>query len=367
MEQYTTTTYEVLFPGVKLGSVCSRFKDINRPMVRAIDEESAPIALGSQTYVRFRKCLGCCGWICIVLRYDCCVAFSRIAQYASKPNVSALQSVEHLFHHLMYTRCFCLRQHRKSPGHVIHMCDSDLAGDRSYINQCRSQMSHCSEVDRALVNWSSKSNPTTSTVAGTFEFRPATAHRLLHLAHADVSSASAELYAASNAINDAIALTNVWEECGLPTEFPIRMWIDNAACVSFIINRGLVKSKLRHIDCRLSWVQTLHDANVATPIKVPTRFNYSDIGTKLLDFARHAWLRSRWYHWYPLLSSAELTYDDPVEPDQHVDTVEEMESIVEQHVKLIQDLEAAYQSQISRSVAKGRPGLPLGRRGTENQ
>ena len=60
---------------------------------------------------------------------------------------------------------------------------------------------------------------------------------MLHLAHADVSSASAELYAASNAFNDAIALTNVWEECGLPTEFPIRMWIDNAACVSFIINR----------------------------------------------------------------------------------------------------------------------------------
>ena len=149
MEQYITTTYEVLFPGVKLGSVCSRFKDINRPMVRLVDEESAPIAIGSHTYVRFRKCLGCCGWVCIVLRYDCCVAFSRIAQYANKPNVSALQCVEHLFHHLMYTRCFSLRQHKNSPGHVIHMCDSDLAGNRSYINQCRSQMSHCSEVDRA--------------------------------------------------------------------------------------------------------------------------------------------------------------------------------------------------------------------------
>ena len=114
-------------------------------------------------------------------------------------------------------------------------------------------------------------------------------------------------------------------------------------------------------------MQTLHDASVAMPIKVPTRYNYSDIGTKLLDFARHAWLRSRWYHWYPLLCNAELTYDDPIEDDQHVDTVEEMESIVEQHVKLIQSLEDAHRSQISRSVAKVRPGLPLGRRGTRNQ
>ena len=150
------------------------------------------------------------------------------------------------------------------------MCDSDLAGNRSFINQCKSQMSHFSELDRALINWSSKSNPTSSTVAGTFEFRPATAHRLLLNAHADISSASAELYAASNAVNDVIALSNVWEECGLPTSFPICMWIDNAAAVAFIRNRGLVRSNLRHIDCRLNWVQTLHDASVVEPQKVPT-------------------------------------------------------------------------------------------------
>lgn len=199
-------------------------------------------------------------------------------------------------------------------------------------------MSHFSEVDRALVNWSSKSNPTTSTVAGTFEFRPATAHRLLHRAHADISSASAELYAASNAVNDAIALTNVREECGFPAEYPIRMWIDNAACVSFISNRGLVKSNLRHIDCRLNWVQTLHDEKVVVAIKVPTQFNYSDIGTKILDFARHAWLRSRWYHWYPLFSDATLNYDEPIESTPHVDTIEEIEAMAEEHLKLIQRL-----------------------------
>ena len=127
---------------------------------------------------------------------------------------------------------------------------------------------------------------------------------------------------------------------------PICMWIDNAAAVAFIRNRGLVRSNLRHIDCRLNWVQTLHDASVVEPQKVPTQFNYSDIGTKLLDFARLSWLRSRWYHRYPLFSNATLEFDEPIETTPHVDTIEEIEALLEQHAKFIQEIVAKHYARL---------------------
>ena len=324
MERYCETMYQVLFPNMPLGGHLQRKPErVNVPMIRPIDENSPE--LNNEEASFFRKGLGMCGWVALVLRYDACLAFSRIGQFAAKPNQSALHALTHLVHYLYYSRTLCLRQSNDAPGRFRVQSDSDLAGNSSFVNRMRSQMSWIVEVDRALIIFASKVNPTVGSTVANWEFRPAVAHAKLGSSHPDLSSASVELYAAANCVNDTLALTYVLDEAGIVFALPIEIEIDNAAAVAFISHRGAGKSNLRHIDLRLSWIKTLHDSCIVQPVKVPTRHNMSDLGTKILDHQRLIWLRSRWYHIFPMFNGPDkLEYDEVLDSTPHIDHVREL-------------------------------------------
>ena len=67
-------------------------------------------------------------------------------------------------------------------------------------------------------------------------------------AHADVSSAAAEIYAAANATMDILGLSYAIEEMGMEFPFPIILEMDNDAAKIFADNSA-GKTKLKHIDC----------------------------------------------------------------------------------------------------------------------
>ena len=58
--------------------------------------------------------------------------------------------------------------------------------------------------------------------------------------------------------------------------------MDNGAAHIFC-KGSAQKTQLKHVDCGQSWVQTLRDREVMTPVHVPTKENLADIFTKILD------------------------------------------------------------------------------------
>ena len=62
----------------------------------------------------------------------------------------------------------------------------------------------------------------------------------------------------------------------------------------------MVKSKLKHIDCRQEWVKTLRDKNIIVPAYVSTNENVANTFTKILSTQTFTYLRDKimfeYYH-----------------------------------------------------------------------
>ena len=129
----------------------------------------------------------------------------------------------------------------------------------------------------------------------------AMADKRIKEAHADMSSAAAELYAAGNASMDFMYLNHVMEEMDIPYPQPYKLQIDNAAAKTFAKNTA-GRTKLKHIDSRLDWVKTLRNSEISEPVSVPTEVNLGDMLTKILSksvFLKH---RNRCLHRVPSMS-----------------------------------------------------------------
>ena len=77
-------------------------------------------------------------------------------------------------------------------------------------------------------------------------------------------------------------LSYVNEELGIPYELPIEIAVNNTTAIAFA-SGTVKKSKMRHIDARQDWVQALRDGDLVKLVKVDTKNNLADLGTKLLD------------------------------------------------------------------------------------
>ena len=105
----------------------------------------------------------------------------------------------------------------------------------------------------------------------------------------DVSSAAAEIFAASVALNELLHLGYVTSELGLEFPSPIHLEVDNATAIVFSKNQ-VRRSKLRHIDARMAWVEALRDDKLVKLVKVDTAENLADLNSKLLSPVRFRYL-----------------------------------------------------------------------------
>ena len=55
----------------------------------------------------------------------------------------------------------------------------------------------------------------------------------------------------------------------------------------------LLKSKLKHVDCRQEWVRVLRDRDICTPVHVDTKDNLADLFTKILTAPEFERLRGQ--------------------------------------------------------------------------
>ena len=110
--------------------------------------------------------------------------------------------------------------------------------------------------------------------------------------HADVSSAAAEIYAASVALNEFLHLVYLTDELGFSFPSPIPLEVDNATAIMF--SKGTTRrSKLRHIEARQAWVGALRNDSIVNLIKVDTKDNLADLNSKLLDERNFEQLRDK--------------------------------------------------------------------------
>ena len=118
--------------------------------------------------------------------------------------------------------------------------------------------------------------------------------------HAVRSSGEAETFALSQAIDEFLHLSYIWEETGSePMPKPLEMRCDATVAISF--SKGTSgKSRMKHIDCRQAWVNQVRDVKLAKAVDVDTKDNWSDIFTKLMRGTPFVELRDQFMHWVPV-------------------------------------------------------------------
>ena len=242
----------------------------------------------------FMSGCGMIGWLALTARPDVKFAHSRISQHMASPNRGALEAVVHCVRYLARTRHFCLHQLYGEEDLWSFSSDSDQSGNVEIVNKSRNQLGHLGMRGRAPIIFGSKACSTKFEVARSNwdALLNPTCHPKMKELHADVSSAAAEIYAASVALSEILYLSYITEEMGMKFELPITLLIDNSTCIAF--SRNTVKrSKLRHIDCRMDWVKALRDEKLVRLEKVDTKENISDVFTKILDAAVFEKFRDR--------------------------------------------------------------------------
>ena len=107
--------------------------------------------------------------------------------------------------------------------------------------------------------------------------------------HTDISSAAAEIFAASVVLSELLHLGYVTSELGLSFPQPILLEVDNATAITFLKDQ-VRRSKLRHINCRQAWVEALCDEHIVKLTEVDLNGNLADLNSKLPNVVRFEYL-----------------------------------------------------------------------------
>ena len=216
-------------------------------------------------------------------------AASRIAQHAAAPTNGAYEALVKLVRYCASTPKLAIRQDLNVHVGWQLFSDSDMAGNAEPGNKRRSQLGYVAMLGSAPITWSSKVSsvqfgPAALPAGFLSEHPPVTAHRDIKGEHVATSSAEAETYACALFANEVLALSYIAEEAGLSFPKPAVIQVDNMAAIAFSKQAQFSgRSKLRHVDCRQQWLQTLRDSNIVKCVHVSSEFNKADIFTKALD------------------------------------------------------------------------------------
>ena len=289
---------------VKLGMKGCASPGIKTPIKKAIDDLT-PVNMQEKAF--FMSACGMLGWLAMTARPDLKYSHSRISQHMSEPTAGALEAVRHAVRYCATWDKLCLHQPYGARKVRAHYSDSDHAGNAEPQNKRRSQLASVSFYGDVPTDWSSTATSVQiSEVIDNYEAQVAkaaqvgagspewqalpryarignpTCHPSVSALHADVSSAAAEIYAASVALSRLLYMSYACDEMGQAFDMPIEIGVDNATAITFA-SGTVKKSKLRHIDARQDWVQALRDSELVKLVKVPTKDNYADLMTKILE------------------------------------------------------------------------------------
>ena len=311
------------------------FRKVRTPISKPIDDEQS---LDAEGVSFFRRGVGMIGWLAFTGRPDLKYCHSRISQHMSRPTTGALAALHHALRYCYFTKTLGLHQKAGSGVSLDEMrfyCDSDQSGNKETQNKRRSQLGNISVLGSCPLSWGSKATAvqfqeeeqmaSVTAAVGHITGGIPVCHPGITELHADMSSAAAEVYAASVALTEFLHLTFVLEEMGLGCVSPIKLEVDNSTAIAFA--EGSKRSKMRHIDCRQQWVEALRDHSLVKLIKVGTDDNLADLFTKILGPIKFENLRDRIMWPCPSTSSTLFEADSgSAQPDNLAAEAEKTES-----------------------------------------
>ena len=192
-------------------------------------------------------------------RWDIAHATSRVSADMHNPTVGTRDALEHMAGYLLGNPGLGLAGKRGSGSDqdVVHV-DADHHGDPAI-----SAYSHTGVtvfLNGTPIFW--RSNKQKFAVA--------------------MSPAEAEIYAMPEGVRDARDIAWVLEEMGCKMMWPLNIYTDSDAAISFQWD-SVPKSKIRGcIDKRLQWVEDLRNRDEFTSVYVRSLGNMADIHTKCL-------------------------------------------------------------------------------------
>jgi hypothetical protein len=204
----------------------------------------------------FRSVLMSISWFACQTRFDLSHTVSRLAQKMSKPSVSAVRELKRVLAYIAYRPEFTLSAVRAKRSDDWRFCvDSDHAGDTPTTSKSHSGMIFF--LNGMAIHWKSKKQPITA-----------------------LSSAAAEVYAFSEAVKETNSVLWRAEDIGIKVEWPINIYEDNKATISFQQSTQ-PSTKLKGVyNLRWHWVLELRDTNKYIAKKIPTDQNIADMLTK---------------------------------------------------------------------------------------
>ncbi|PHR10142.1 MAG: hypothetical protein COB29_00925 [Sulfitobacter sp.] len=217
----------------------------------------------------FMTAVGMAQWCATVNRIDIKFALQRAAAYMKRPNMGALALIIRIWRYLNGTKYLTLASDRSVQEATWHFStDSDNCSNPEVDNHRKPQTSYVAMYNNVPISFHCGAP------------KASFAHPKFDVPHADDSSTACEIYSMSSATKLSLSMSYLSEECGVPCPLPLTIYCDNTAAKTFA-DGTCKKSRLVHIDARQEWVRQLRDANICNPVYVNTKYNPSDLNTKI--------------------------------------------------------------------------------------
>jgi len=237
----------------------ANIRPVSAPMPDRKELLSNPNEVSLTEHKWIRSTVGSLSYFATHSRPDIAYEVNRVSQCLEKPTQGTILAVRRIIAYIAGTLDFQLEAPRVKGTDWHLYSDSDHAGDRA-INGTKSVTGVVFLCNGMPIHWRSKKQPATST-----------------------SSAAAEIYALSEAVRDAQVRFFIAEEMGIKVKYPIEIFIDNAAGVSFQRCTNPDTQIKGVFDLRGEWVRELRNSKKVSAMKVDTAKNIADLMTKCLS------------------------------------------------------------------------------------
>ena len=208
-----------------------------------------------------RSTMGELHWLAATTHPKLAVAHSMLAKYSANPCEGLLEALKTAIRYAAGAVDDCLFIPAGINSGLECFTDSDWAGNYSIDGCTKSRSGMLIRYNGVPVDWLSSKQLCIAT-----------------------SSADAESRALSTGVMRGLQMQYIAEELMLQTSSVLPVFVDAEAAIGFARNNG-GGSKMKHIDIREQWVQSIRDKKQIKITKVPGKKNPADFFTKLMTNA----------------------------------------------------------------------------------
>ena len=207
----------------------------------------------------YRSIVGELMYIAIGTRPDIMYAVSHLSRFGANPGQMHWNALKHLLRYLKGTIDIKLVYY-EGPMTIDAYCDADYAGD---VDTRRSRSGFVFMMGGAPISWESRLQKSVA-----------------------ISTAEAEIIAASEATKEAISLRAILNEIGAIQDGPTHIRCDNQAAIA-ISQNPVDHGRTKHIEVRHFFVREKTQDKQVILEYVNTQENVADGFTKALDTTKH--------------------------------------------------------------------------------